>query len=46
MVPVNLVNEVKEVGFDYNMTPRDVAAAVVDGHLTIWDRDVTLEGRR
>lgn len=31
MVPVNLVYEIKEVGFDYRMSPRDVANAVVHG---------------
>ncbi|MEE9295604.1 MAG: multiheme c-type cytochrome [Phycisphaerae bacterium] len=31
MVPVNLVNEIKEVGFDYLMSPRDVANNVVHG---------------
>lgn len=43
MVPVNLVNEIKDVGFDYGMTAREVAEGVVAGHLVLWERDVTLE---
>ena len=32
MVPVNLLNEVKDVGFDYDMSARDVAENLVKGH--------------
>ncbi|HSR51557.1 MAG TPA: multiheme c-type cytochrome [Acidobacteriota bacterium] len=42
MVPVNLIHEIQEVGFDYGMSPRQVAQAVVDGHLVLWDREVEL----
>ncbi|HUG89813.1 MAG TPA: multiheme c-type cytochrome [Planctomycetaceae bacterium] len=42
MVPVNLVNEIKGVGFDYGMSPREVAQAVVDGHQLLWERTITL----
>ena len=42
MVPVNLVHEIKDVGFDYGMTARDVAEAVVEGHVVVRDRDVDL----
>ena len=42
MVPVNLVHEIEDVGFDYGMTARDVAEAVVDGHLVVRERDVDL----
>ncbi|MEZ6186082.1 MAG: multiheme c-type cytochrome [Planctomycetota bacterium] len=31
MVPVNLVDVISEVGFDYGMSPRDVAIGVVNG---------------
>ncbi len=34
MIPVNLVTEIQVVGFDYNMSPREVADAVRDGDLT------------
>jgi len=42
MIPVNLVNEVKEVGFDFNMTPREVADRLVEGHQVLWERNVNL----
>ncbi len=44
MVPVNLVHEIEEVGFDYGMTARDVADAVVAGHVVVQERDVDLSG--
>ncbi len=40
MVPVNLIDDIKEVGFDYGMSPRDVAEGVLAGHVTLWERDV------
>ena len=43
MVPVHLVAEISEVGFDLRMSPRDVADAVVDGHLVIWERRAVFE---
>lgn len=42
MVPVNLVHEIEDVGFDYGMTARDVADAVVAGHVVVRERDVDL----
>ena len=42
MVPVNLVHEIEDVGFDYGMTAREVADAVVAGHLVVRERDVNL----
>ncbi len=35
MVPVNLIAAIQFVGFDYGMSPREVAAGVVDGTMTI-----------
>ena len=35
MVPVNLVHEISDVGFDYGMSARQIAAGVVNGHLVI-----------
>ena len=32
MVPVNLIKEIGKYGFDYNMSPREVAKRVVWGH--------------
>lgn len=43
MVPVNLIDDIKEVGFDYGMSPRDVAEGVLKGHVTLWERDVTFD---
>lgn len=42
MVPVNLINEIRDVGFDYNMSAADVARGVVAGHQVIWSREVAL----
>ena len=44
MVPVNLVHEIEDVGFDYGMTARDVADAVVAGHVVVRELDVDLTG--
>ncbi len=46
MVPINLVNEIKDVGFDYGMSARQVAQAVVDGHIMVWERTLTLGAGR
>ncbi len=43
MVPVNLVYAIMGVGFDYRMTPRQVADAVVAGHEILWDKTVDLK---
>lgn len=39
MVPVNLVQAISSVGFDYDMSPREVANAVVEGHQVLHVRD-------
>ena len=44
MVPVNLIPEIQDVGFDYFMSPREVADRVVEGAQTLWDIDVDLSG--
>ena len=43
MVPVNLVNEVRDIGFDYNLSAREIAANLVAGHQVLWQREVTLD---
>ena len=43
MVPVNLLNEIRDVGFDYNMSARDVAENLVAGHQVVWQREVTID---
>ena len=40
MVPVNLINRIKEVGFDYGLSARDIAESLQKGHEVIWDREV------
>ena len=40
MVPVNLINAIKGVGFDYSMSPREIADRIVEGHLTLWERNI------
>ena len=42
MVPVNLIHEIQDVGFDYFMSPREVADRVVEGAQVLWERDVPL----
>ena len=42
MVPVSLINAIKGVGFDYDMSPRQVAQAVVAEHVAIWRRELTV----
>ena len=48
MVPVNLVSDIQDVGFDYDMSPAEVARNIVAGHLVLWTRELTVEtaGRR
>lgn len=41
MIPVNLVTAIQDVGFDYGMSARAVADAVVAGHEALWERDIT-----
>jgi len=38
MVPVNLVEAISIVGFDYNMSTRDIIDGVVGGHQVLWER--------
>lgn len=42
MVPVNLIHEISSAGFDYGMSARQVAKAVVDGHLIVHERTGTV----
>lgn len=43
MVPVNLVEAIQGVGFDYGMSPRDVADGIVAGHLVLWERELAVD---
>ena len=42
MVPVNLIQEIKDVGFDYGLSAREVAERVVEGHLVLWEREAEI----
>ena len=46
MVPINLINEIKDVGFDYFMTARDIARGVLAGHLVVGERQLVLKPGR
>ena len=45
MIPVNLVAEIMGVGFDYGMSPAEIARAVVEGHQVLWTREADVELR-
>ncbi len=38
MVPVNLVHEIADVGFDYGMSAKNVADGIIDGHMILYER--------
>nr|MDQ2659588.1 hypothetical protein [Verrucomicrobiota bacterium] len=42
MVPVNLLGDIAENGFDYNMSAKAIADNVVERSQTIWNRTVVL----
>lgn len=43
MVPVNLIEAVQRVGFDYGLTPRQAGEALVAGHEILWERSLTID---
>jgi hypothetical protein len=43
MLAPALVNAVQTVGFDFNMTPRQVGDALLAGYQVLWDKDVNIE---
>jgi len=48
MIPVHLIAAIQESGFDYGMTPKELADGVVEGAMTLWEREteVTLGGKQ
>jgi hypothetical protein len=42
MVPVNLVGAIQDLGFDYGMSPREIADNVVAGAVTVVERNLTV----
>ena len=43
MVPVNLLSEIILAGIDYDMTPRELADGIRDGHIVVWEKEVTFD---
>ena len=43
MVPVNLMRDISGVGFDYSLSPREVAYRVASGARILWDKQVVLD---
>ena len=43
MVPINLIHAIKDVGFDYGMTARDIADKIVAGRQVLSDESFLLE---
>jgi hypothetical protein len=41
-VPVNFVNDIAGVGFDYNLSPREVARRTVEGAQILYDKTIEL----
>ncbi len=44
MVPVNLIHEISFMGFEYGMSPKQVAQAVVAGADVLWAWEGILTG--
>ena len=42
-VPVNLLIAMQSVGFDYNMTPRELGDALIAGAQTLWEKELTFD---
>ena len=38
-VPVNLITAIQDVGFDFNMTPRQIGDALIAGTQVLWERE-------
>jgi hypothetical protein len=43
MVPINLVHEISDVGFDYGMSAREIAERIVAGHIVVRHQQAVLE---
>jgi nitrate/TMAO reductase-like tetraheme cytochrome c subunit len=41
-VPVNLIDAIKDVGFDYGMSAKQIADRIVQGHIVVWEKEVTI----
>ena len=43
MVPINLLHAIQDVGFDFNMSPREIGDGIVDGHMVVTKKTVSFE---
>lgn len=43
MIPINLINTIQDVGFDFDMSPREVGDALVAGHESLWKKTIAFE---
>jgi hypothetical protein len=43
MIPVALIGTIKEMGFEFGMTARQLADRVVSGHTVIWEYEGSLD---
>lgn len=43
MVPINLIQEIQHVGFDYGMNPRQIGDRVVAGRQILWEGTFSLD---
>ncbi|MEE9337908.1 MAG: multiheme c-type cytochrome [Methylococcaceae bacterium] len=43
MVPINLIDAIKGVGFDYGMSTREIADGIRDGHTTVWETETKIQ---
>lgn len=45
-IPVNLIGAVRSVGFDYGLSPREIADAVVAGHEILWEKNISIQVKK
>ena len=43
MIPINLLNVIQIVGFDFSMSPRQVGEGVIAGYQVLWEKNVPLQ---
>ena len=42
MVPVNLIDAIQGVGFDYGLSAKQIAERIVEGHQILWEKDLEI----
>ena len=43
MIPINLLDAIKAVGFDYGLSLRTIAERVVAGHEVLWEKSRSID---